>query len=248
MRSLAALRGSVEPVSPESFARFLPDWQHVARPLEGIDGVAAVIEQLAGVPIPASAWESLILPSRVSRTTPPACSTSSRRRARCCGRATGRSPAATAGSRCTPPTRRRSPSRRPDDEIAPDSLDARILEALAGGGAYFAAQLRQATGAENEQSVIEALWNLTWSGRVTNDTFAPVRTLIGGGSQAHRVARRAPRSRMYRGATLPRLDGQHAPAAAGHRRPLVAAARRGDRMPRSARPRRHPCCSTATES
>ena len=33
----------------------------------------------------------------------------------------------------------------PDDEIAPESLDARILEALAGGGAYFAAQLRQAT-------------------------------------------------------------------------------------------------------
>ncbi len=30
MRSLAAIRGSVEPVSPEAYARFLPDWQHVA--------------------------------------------------------------------------------------------------------------------------------------------------------------------------------------------------------------------------
>ena len=70
MRSLAAIRGSVEPVSPEAFARFLPVWQHIARPLEGIDGVAAVIEQLAGVPIPASAWESLVLPARVSDYTP----------------------------------------------------------------------------------------------------------------------------------------------------------------------------------
>ena len=32
MRSLAAIRGSVEPVSPEAFGRFLPVWQHVARP------------------------------------------------------------------------------------------------------------------------------------------------------------------------------------------------------------------------
>ncbi len=70
MRSLAAIRGSVEPVSQDAYARFLPVWQHVTRPLEGIDGVAAVIEQLAGVPIPASAWESLVLPSRVADYTP----------------------------------------------------------------------------------------------------------------------------------------------------------------------------------
>src|SRR5690606_5921061 len=65
MRSLAAIRGSVEPVAPEAYARFLPSWQHVDRPLEGLDGVLSVIEQFAGVPIPASAWESLVLPSRV---------------------------------------------------------------------------------------------------------------------------------------------------------------------------------------
>ena len=70
MRSLAAIRGSVEPVSQDAYARFLPVWQHVTRPLEGIDGVAAVVEQLAGVPIPASAWESLVLPARVSDYTP----------------------------------------------------------------------------------------------------------------------------------------------------------------------------------
>ena len=210
MRSLAALRGSVEPVSPEAFARFLPDWQHLARPLEGIDGVAAVIEQLAGVPIPASAWEALILPSRVRDYSPgmlDELTATGEVLWSGHGSLPGRDgwialhPADTAPLTLAPP----------EDEIAPDSLDARILEALAGGGAYFAAQLRQATGAENEQSVIEALWNLTWSGRVTNDTFAPVRTLIGGGSQAHRVARRAPRSRMYRGATLPRMTASTPP-------------------------------------
>ena len=32
--------------------------------------MAAVVEQLAGVPIPASAWESLVLPSRVRDYSP----------------------------------------------------------------------------------------------------------------------------------------------------------------------------------
>ncbi|AHH15947.1 ATP dependent helicase, Lhr family [Nocardia nova SH22a] len=70
-RSLAAARKEVEPVSTAAFGRFLPAWQHIgATPLRGVDGVAAVVEQLAGVPIPASAWESLILPSRVRDYTP----------------------------------------------------------------------------------------------------------------------------------------------------------------------------------
>ncbi|WP_229684022.1 Lhr family ATP-dependent helicase [Nocardia camponoti] len=65
-RSLAAARHEVEPVSTAAFGRFLPAWQHVnSTDLRGIDGVATVVEQLAGVPIPASAWESLILPMRV---------------------------------------------------------------------------------------------------------------------------------------------------------------------------------------
>ncbi|WP_063051807.1 ATP-dependent helicase [Nocardia arthritidis] len=70
-RSLAAARHEVEPVSTAAFGRFLPSWQHIGSgELRGVDGVAAVVEQLAGVPIPASAWESLILPARVPGYTP----------------------------------------------------------------------------------------------------------------------------------------------------------------------------------
>lgn len=201
MRSLAAIRGSVEPVSQEAFARFLPVWQHVSRPLEGVDGVAAVVEQLAGVPIPASAWESLILPARVSDYSPSMLDELT---------ATGEVAWSGHGSLAGrdgwialhPADALPLTLTIADDEVAQDSLDARILHALAAGGGFFAAQLRQLTEAENEQSVIEALWRLTWSGRVTNDTFAPVRTLVGGGSQAHRVARKAPRTRLYRGAAV----------------------------------------------
>ena len=51
-RSLAALRAEVEPVDQQTFARFLPGWQGIGARLRGIDGVLAVIEQLAGVPAP----------------------------------------------------------------------------------------------------------------------------------------------------------------------------------------------------
>ncbi|MDB2207553.1 ATP-dependent helicase, partial [Mycobacteroides abscessus] len=69
-RSLAALRAQVEPVGTSAFARFLPDWQYLDSNLRGIDGVATVIEQLAGVPIPASAWEPLILARRIRDYSP----------------------------------------------------------------------------------------------------------------------------------------------------------------------------------
>ncbi|WP_336642188.1 ATP-dependent helicase [Microbacterium sp. USHLN272] len=243
MRSLAAIRGSVEPVSPEAYARFLPDWQHLTRPLEGIDGVLAVIEQFAGVPIPASAWESLVLPSRVRDYTPGMLDelTSS---GEVIWSGHGTLPGRDGWVSLHPADLAPFTLPEPDAEIAADSLEARLLGALGGpgarddaatpgaggsigaaggiGGAYFAAQLKEMTGAENEQSVLEALWSLTWSGHVTNDTFAPIRSLLAGGSQAHRVTRRAPRTRTYRGVSLGRTPAR--PTAIGGRWSLLPAA------------------------
>ena len=217
LRSLAAIRGTVEPVAPEAFARFLPAWQLVAgsaggRPLEGIDGVLAVIEQLAGVPLPASAWESLILPSRVSDYTSGMLDELT---------ATGEVVWSGHGSL---PGRDGWIALHPADAVAltlapadqdgesgPDAFEQQLLAALGTGGAYFAAQLVAMTGAPSEQAVIDALWNLTWTGRVTNDTFAPVRALLGGGSQAHRTARRTPRARMFRGTPLAAVRGATPP-------------------------------------
>ncbi|MGW0180106.1 ATP-dependent helicase [Nocardia sp. NPDC003345] len=70
-RSLAAARHEIEPVATAALGRFLPDWQHIGgTDLRGLDGVAAVVDQLAGVAAPASAWESLILPARVRDYSP----------------------------------------------------------------------------------------------------------------------------------------------------------------------------------
>ncbi|MBT9606263.1 ATP-dependent helicase [Microbacterium sp.] len=222
MRSLAAIRGSVEPVPPAAYARFLPVWQHLTRPLEGVDGVLAVVEQLAGVPIPASAWESLVLPSRVADYTP-ALLDELTATGEVVWSGHGTLPGRDGWIALHPAEAAPFTLQDPDDpaDPAPDSLEARLLGALAGGGAYFAAQLTPLVSAENEQSVNDALWALTWAGRVTNDTFAPVRSLLGGGGQAHRVARRAPRARMYRGATLPRPTAAPRPPSLGGRWSLL---------------------------
>ena len=71
-RSLAALRAEVEPVPQAVFAQFLTEWQSVTprEHVQGVAGLADVLAQLAGTSAPASAWESFILPARVSDYRP----------------------------------------------------------------------------------------------------------------------------------------------------------------------------------
>ncbi len=68
-RSLAALRAEVEPVPAETLGVFLPRWQGLGA-LRGADGLLRVVEQLSGAAVPASALETLVLPSRVTDYTP----------------------------------------------------------------------------------------------------------------------------------------------------------------------------------
>jgi ATP-dependent Lhr-like helicase len=204
LRSLAAIRGSVEPVPPTAFARFLPAWQHIDRPLEGVDGVLAVIDQLAGVPIPASAWETLILPMRVSDYSP-AMLDELTATGEVLWSGHGSLPGRDGWIALHPTDAAPLTLGRELEDVELSPQEQGILEILTGGGAYFANQLEQLVGppdANAQQSVVEALWALTWAGRITNDTFAPVRALLGGGSQAHRAKRRTPRARLYRGVEL----------------------------------------------
>lgn len=200
--SLAALRHEVEPVDTTTYGRFLPEWQHVGSTLRGVDAVASVIEQLAGARIPASAWESLVLPSRVSDYSPAMLDELT---------ATGEVIWAGDGSlpgddgwislhlaESAPLTL------APPSDHEPDELQRGILEALGRGGGYFFRQLSDTLGAErgsaiDDAELVTALWDLVWAGRVTNDTLAPLRTLTAGGSGAHKRPRQPTRARMYRG-------------------------------------------------
>jgi len=66
------LRAEIQPIEPRDFLRFLFEWQRVTPEgrMEGPDAVGAVLGQLEGFEAPASAWETEILPSRISEYEP----------------------------------------------------------------------------------------------------------------------------------------------------------------------------------
>jgi len=70
--TLNRLRAEIEPVSAADFMRFLLHWQHAAgeTQVKGVEGLAAVIEQLDGYEVPAGAWEHEVLTARVQDYEP----------------------------------------------------------------------------------------------------------------------------------------------------------------------------------
>ncbi|PPG68790.1 ATP-dependent helicase [Rathayibacter rathayi] len=222
-RSLAALRKEVEPVDAAAYARFLPAWQHVGGSLRGIDGVASVIDQLAGAHIPASAWESLILPARV-RDYSPAMLDELTATGEVLWAGAGTLPgndgwvslhlADTAGLTLPVPA---------VEATTLTELQQEIVGVLGSGGGYFFRQLSDAVGSTDDAGLVEALWELVWAGLVTNDTLAPLRTLVGSTGGAHRQPRaparaRAPRGRMTARPTMATRVG---PPTAGGRWSIV---------------------------
>jgi ATP-dependent Lhr-like helicase len=66
------LRAEIEPIAASDYLRFLFEWQRVTPDgrMEGPDAVGSVLGQLEGFEAPASAWETEILPSRISEYEP----------------------------------------------------------------------------------------------------------------------------------------------------------------------------------
>lgn len=204
-RSLAALRSDVEPVDPPTYGRFLPVWQNVGSSLRGLDGVATVIDQLSGVPIPASAWEPLILGSRV-RDYAPAMLDELTATGEVIWSGTGSLPG-NDGWIALHLAENAPLTLNPDPDFVPTELQTRLLELLSGSGAYFFRQIAEVLNSGPLQDggsllpdseIVPALWELVWAGRITNDTFTPVRSLLSGGKTAHKQRASTPRARTAR--------------------------------------------------
>ncbi|HEY2644926.1 MAG TPA: ATP-dependent helicase, partial [Galbitalea sp.] len=219
-RSLAALRHEVEPVSHETLGRFLPAWQHVhAQPgatnLRGIDGLAQVIDQLGGVALPASAWETLVLPSRLrdySQAWLDELTVTGEVLWSGAGSLPGNDGWVSLHLADSAPL-----TLPPAQDVDTTELQREILVALAGGGAFFFRQLGAAVGSMDDAELATALWDLVWAGLITNDTFAPLRSFVGGkGSPG-----RAPRTRAYRGRARPLLPAQSGPPSVAGRWSLL---------------------------
>jgi ATP-dependent Lhr-like helicase len=217
-RSLAALRAEVEPVDAAAYGRFLPAWQHVRTPgsgrgqpsLRGLDGIVTAIDQLSGVPIPASAWEPLVLASRVSNYQPAMLD-----ELMAAGEVLWSGAGSLPGNDGWVSMHLADSADltlNPAIEYQPGDAQQRLLDHLRNnGGGYFFRQLTDVAGGMDavlsDQDVVGALWDLAWAGRITGDTFAPVRALIAGGHTAHRQVARAPRARAPRLSRLGRSHG-----------------------------------------
>ncbi|HUB40236.1 MAG TPA: DEAD/DEAH box helicase [Streptosporangiaceae bacterium] len=206
-RCLAKLRKEVEPVPPSAYAAFLPVWQRADRAAARgagasqsasalrpraarADAVYEVVDQLAGAAVPASALETLVLPERVPGYTP-ALLDELTAAGEIVWAGAGALPGSDGWIVLAPAVA--APLLLPEPpEITTTLVHEAVLGVLAGGGALFfraiAERVQAAFAAEagkpaavSDRDVASAIWDLVWAGRLTNDTLAPLRTVLGSG-------------------------------------------------------------------
>ena len=185
-RSLARLRKEVEPVEQVVLARFLPSWQGVAALGESKPGIrsdlalerlAEVVDQLSGMPIPASVLERDVLPVRISGYQPRLLDElGAMGEVAWMGRGSlGRDDGRIVLYR---PSREVLRELAGGDVVRPEGdLHDRLRERLRARGASFYRDLAAAAAWASERQILDAVWDLVWAGELTNDTFAPIRAL-----------------------------------------------------------------------
>jgi ATP-dependent Lhr-like helicase len=176
-RSLALLRREVEPVEPPVLARFLTRWQQVlpAERRRGPDAVLDAVEKLQGVPLPASALEREILPSRVEGYLPGDLDALA-----AAGELVwvGVSPLGQRDGRVALYLTDWFPQLHFAVDASRLTLEPKeraIVDLLQKEGASFFAAIHDGTGGGFPQKTVEALWSLVWKGVCTNDTFRALR-------------------------------------------------------------------------
>ena len=188
--TLAAARGALEPVSRQTYATFLQAWHGVGESER--EDLLSVIEQLAGIPLPASAWETVVLPSRIPNYRPEdldeLLSTGEVLAVGAGSAGSSNTGANSAGSSVT------SGSLLPAEQGTVTNLVAeQILTHVSHGGAFLASELAQVTGADHAD-VDAAMWELFDAALLTPDSFAAIRRRLveagSGGKSAHRAPRR----------------------------------------------------------
>ncbi len=198
-RTIARLRDEVAPVDAGTFARFLQTW-HGFRTASskgpparsGGERLEEVVAQLEGLPL---SWNELVLgllPKRVAGF-----------RLDDLDLLAAQGQVVWIGRGALGPTDGRVALYRREhiaqlvepggSEQPASELHAAILNHLSERGASFLTELERAllTDGRFERSAVEpALWDLVWSGQVTNDTFQPLRYLARSRSRGRRAGTR----------------------------------------------------------
>jgi ATP-dependent helicase Lhr and Lhr-like helicase len=161
--SLAALRREVEAVDQEALGRFLPTWH-------GVDRRASLREALVplqALPLPAGLWESELLPRRVPGYQPAHLDALT---------ASGEVVWVGAGSDRIAVYFREDAAALGQVAGSPHPAGAEhdaIRSALERGALFWQDLLAEVD--LDEGGALPALWDLVWSGEVTNDAWTPLR-------------------------------------------------------------------------
>ena len=182
-KTLARLRKEVVPAEQEVFARFLGRWHGLTTRRRGLEALVGAIEVLQGAELIVSDLEREILPARVTGYLPQDLDELLAAgeivwvgKGRI-GERDGRVSLYLADSLALLITPQSDAPLSPRAQL--------ILDFLTQQGASFLAPIHQAAGAGFLGDTVEALWELVWSGQITNDTFLPVRAFVAGPDRRH---------------------------------------------------------------
>jgi ATP-dependent Lhr-like helicase len=175
-RTLAKLRAQVAPVGSSAYAAFLPRWHGLDQPRRGTLALRDAIARLEGVALSFQELESRILPARILDYHPRMLDELG---------AAGELTWVGAGALGTKDGRVMLLRRERARELAPEPTEIAnrsavhdaIVEHLRKAGASFLVAIEQAAAGAGRAAVTAALWDLVWAGVITNDTFAPLRSL-----------------------------------------------------------------------
>jgi len=190
--TVGRLRAEIQPVAAVEFLRFLFGWQRVAADarMEGPDAVEILVRQLEGFEAPAGAWETEILPARLTGYEPTWLDDQCLSGRIAWVRLRPRNPRPNGNERIASPvrttpitllTRRHAPLwaslSATADPVALSSRAQTVADYIRRYGASFFDELVEGTGLLGPQ-VEEALAELVASGLVNSDSFAGLRALL----------------------------------------------------------------------
>ena len=178
-KSLARLRREIEPVEQSTFARFTARWQGVTVRRRGLDSLLDTVENLQGASLLVSELEREILPARIADYR-----SGDLDMVMASGQVVwiGVEQVGNRDGRVALYLSESLPLLLPPRELRgetppPSERAAKVIEFLAQNGASFFAAIHAGAGGGFPGETRDALWELVWSGLITNDTFHPLRDL-----------------------------------------------------------------------
>jgi len=204
--TMRTLRAEIEPVSTADFMRYLLEWQGVTREprAEGVEALAAIVEQLEGFEVPAAAWEADVLHARLNEYDPNWLDSLCLSGRALWVRMTPAKGATAAPVRATPIallTRRnwplwRSPSADSRPELQLSHAAQAMAEYLRTHGASFFDEIASGAGLLRSQAET-GLGELVAAGLVNADSFSGLRALLMPSERKRRLATRRRRVALF---------------------------------------------------